>query len=178
MYIDNTEDLKKVLDDNNIDYSPWNGSNGSKSVESLYKEIEDGESVMDINDGELVRSVFVVKVDVVYKDKQLKESKQVFKDGYVKVRDIDFAVSEKRLDGEDGIISAVRGVKEELGLDIKKERFVSLDEECQLKVSNSYIGLKSNICMIRYRLELMDEEYNPKGYIERQSEKDIYFDWV
>jgi len=164
-----------------IDTASW-GTGETKTVEHLFQEIEDGETVLVEGEaGELLRQVVVGGADVYYtspdgKTFRLKEEKQVFKDGRERRRDLGRAVSEKMKPGENPPEAMVRGMQEELGIegDVRLEASET-DEET--KDSPSYPGLRSKYVTHKFRAELTDDQYKPEGYIEQQEDKSTYFVW-
>lgn len=172
--------LKAQLQNNGIDLSKW-GQGDAKTVEQLFEEIEEGETelIKDI-DGKLVRKVLCVGADIYYTDGdktfRLKEEKQMFADGRVRVRDFGRAVSEKMKFGEYSHDAMVRGIQEELGISSN----VSLQEietVVETKDSPSYPGLTSNYVVDVFKVELVPRQYKPEGYVEERDGLTTYFVW-
>ncbi len=175
------EKLEKDLKNAGVDTSSW-GKGEAKTLSHLYKELKDGGSqLVTDKDGELLRIVTYVGVDVFYKSPEgksyrLKEDKQVFNDGRVRSRNYGHAVSEKIKYDENPELAAVRGIKEELGLEDDIEvSLVSRNEE--RLTSSSYPGLLSQYIGYKFTAYLNQEQFNPNGYQEVQEDKITYFVW-
>ena len=173
--------LKNQLKIAGIDVAKW-GIGEAKTINHLKREIEEGEIelVIDTN-GRLFRKVEVSGADVLYtspegKKYRLKESKQIFKDGRERHRDLGQAVSEKIKLNEKPTEAIIRGITEELGIN-GPISFTNIGIEQKVIDSPSYPGFLSQFTTHKFRLELNDEQFNPKGYIEKQSDKNTYFIW-
>ena len=111
----------------------------------------------------------------------MKEDYQKFKkDNRVRKRDSEFSVAEKMIEGENAVEAAIRGVKEELGIDIKKEQLKKKVENKlgERKDSNSYPGLHTIYRENSFTCVLTDDQYNEDGYVENQKDKSTYFKWI
>lgn len=175
-YLDYMELLKRY----NIPVEKY-GTGSYKTVDHLYKEITDGETILVEDGGELIRKVQFVGARIIYKkDNQwfrLFEAKQVFKDGRVRKRDhMPYSAAEKFKAGEDPKEVIIRGMKEELGIDISIDQFVFYNK-IENDNSDDYPGIKSTNIGYEFLVILTNDQYNPIGYIERQSDKDVYFEW-
>lgn len=176
-----TNALKKQLESAGIDTAGW-GTGEAKTLAHLQKEIESGETILITGEaGKLLRRVTVGGVDIYYecpdgKKYRLKEARQVFKDGRERCRDLGQAVSEKMKLNENPKGAMVRGIREELGISGQ----IALTEtgiDEQTITSPSYPGLQSQYTRYKFRAVLNDEQFNPGGYIEEQSDKSTYFIW-
>ena len=175
-YLDFVDMLKKY----NIDTDLY-GTGTFKTIGHLYKEIEEGETILSEENGNLVRMVEFVGARILYKLDgkwlRLYESKQVFKDGRVRKRvHMPYSAAEKFKTGEDPKEVIVRGIKEELGLDITKEQFTFYNR-VETENNDDYPGILSKHIGHEFLVVLNESQYNPDGYIERQSDKDVYFEW-
>jgi hypothetical protein len=176
-----TDALKKQLADAGIDTSSW-GTGQAKTLEHLQKEIESGETILITGKaGELLRRVVVGCADIYYqspdgKKYRLKEDRQVFKDGRERRRNLGQAVSEKMKPGEDIKEAMIRGIQEELGISGEINLTETGTDE-QIITSPSYPGLKSQYIRHKFQAMLNDEQFNPGGYVEEQSDKSTYFIW-
>lgn len=175
------EVLKQQLESAGVDISEW-GTGQAKTLADLQQEIESGETVLVTGkEGELLRKVTVGGAEVYYitpegKKYRLKEEKQVFKDGRIRRRDWDQTVSEKMKPDENPRDAIIRGIQEELGI----EGEINLTEtgiDEQILTSPSYPVLQSQYICHKFETVLNDEQYNPNGYIEEQSDKSTYFTW-
>ncbi len=176
-----TETLNSQLKNAGINTSAW-GRLHTKTVEQLQKQIEDGETVLiKDKDGRLLRKVDWVSADVYYISKdgkryRLKEEKIVLKNKYEFHRDLDGAVSEKIKKGGNPDSTLVRGINEELGISgTISSNYIGLTE--RTIDSPSYPGLLAKFTIYKYNVELNDEQFNPKGYIEKLPYQTSYFIW-
>lgn len=176
-----TDALMRQLEDAGIDTSKW-GIGQFKTLAHLQKEIEDGETTLESNEnGEMLRKVELCSADVYSSTPdgikyRLKESRQVFKDGRERQRNLKQAVNEKMKIGENYREAMIRGIKEELSI----EGDINLKEigtEQELVDSPSYPGLKSQFVWHMFDIELDDSQFNPSGYTEIQSDKSTFFIW-
>lgn len=157
------------------------GTGTFKTIGHLYQEIEEGETELTDEDGQLVRRVQFVGARILYKKDgewlRLYEEKQIFKDGRERRRtNMPYSAAEKFKSGEDPKEVIVRGMKEELKLDITKDQFAFYNKK-EIENNDDYPGIKSFHIGYEFLVVLNDEQYNPDGYIERQSDKDVYFTW-
>ena len=177
-----TDALRKQLADAGIDTSSW-GTGQAKTLAHLQREIESGETILITGEtGELLRRVVVGGADIFYyqspdgKKYRLKEDRQVFKDGRERRRAFGQAVSEKMKPDEEPRSAMIRGIQEELGISGE----IALSEtgtDVQQVTSPSYPGLESEYIRHKFQATLVDEQFNPDGYIEKQSDKSTYFVW-
>ena len=179
------EDLRKLLKVSGINLDLWTGEKGTKTVENLYKEVEDGETELHIDEKTGVsRVVHVVAGDIYYRDNttgrfyRLKEDRQVSKvDGNIKRRpELHGAVAEKMKVGEDPAEATARGIEEELGLtgDFKFSKEEIIEET---RLTATYPGLNSTYKIHKVPIEIDKANYNPAGYVEEQPKKTSYFIW-
>ncbi len=143
-----------------VDLDSW-GKKGAKTLDELQKEIEEGESVLVEENGELVRKVESAVIGVFYEDLEghkykLKEDRQVFADGNVRYRNFPQAVLEKIKRGENSLQAAQRGLKEELGI-LDELKFKDQGGVYKEKESVSYPGLKSAYTQHKFSVYLNDE---------------------
>ena len=179
---DSIEDLKRKLVEFSIPVEEW-GTGYAKTIEHLYNEILEEESIIKEIDGYLVRQIEYVGVRVLYKDENeitwlLKEDRQEFKDGRTRRRNMESSVSEKMKFGEDSTISAIRGIKEELGIDVSMDQLIKQRPHFYDGGSQSYPGLKSKYKGNHFTCYLNDNQFNPDGYVENQKDKSTFFIWV
>ena len=157
--------LQTFLSSHGVNAALWRTRDGAKSVESLYTELELGETQLELlgnqNDGSasVRRLCRVAKVRVTRPgspDESLIEARQVFADGSSRARGR--PLSEKIFPHEDPLGAATRGVLEELGPAMAEAEADSvwLDEDSvekwiEIKASRSYPDL-----MTRYELWTVD----------------------
>lgn len=176
-----TDTLKTQLENAGVDISSW-GTGKAKTLEHLQKEIEEGETVLTTNEsGELIRLLTVASADIIYTSKdgkqyQLKEEKQIFKDGRERQRNFEHAISEKIKLKEDPEMAIARGIKEELGIESVID-LIKIEDTKNLVESPSYPGLKTEYNMHKFKAALNDEQFNPDGYVEIQDGLTTYFIW-
>ena len=178
--INSLEELYSILEDFDIDLSIWS-TGPYKSVEHLWNEIKEGECLLYNHDSELRREVNFVGAKIFYKDESgikyfLHEEKAIFKDGRERVRDIWYSMAEKFKFGEDPKEALIRGMEEELDIVVDVKQFVNYNT-LYFPSDGDYPGVKSFHTGYSFLLTLNDEQYNSDGYVEHQSDKDIYFVW-
>jgi len=157
------------------------GTEGYKTVGHLYNEIKEGETELREESGKLMRYVSFVGARVIYRKdgewQHLYEEKQVFKDGRVRRRDhMPYSAAEKFKVGEDNKLVIVRGVKEELGIDITNDQFTYYNK-IVTENNDDYPGITSLHTGYEFLVVLNESQYDPEGYIERQADKDVHFKW-
>ena len=175
------DSLRAQLQNNGIDLSKW-GQKGTKTVEQLFEEIEEGETEMTKDvDGKLLRKVLGVGADIFFTDGdqtyKLKEEKQVFDDGSVRVRDFARGVSEKMKFGEYSHDAMARGIQEELGI-MSNIYLEEIETIVETKDSPSYPGLMSHYIVDIFKVNLVPRQYKPEGYIEKRDGITTYFIWT
>jgi hypothetical protein len=175
------EKLIEILELYDIPLDKW-GRNSAKTVNHLLNEINDNESTLEVKDNNLIRRVEFIGVKIFYTENdityQLKEEKQVFKDGRTRVRNISSSVSEKKMKSEDPINAVIRGVKEELNIVINRNKVITDFTKIHEDESLSYPGLFSIRKGYYYIYHFNKEQFNSEGYIENQSDKSTYFKWT
>lgn len=151
-------DLLAWLAQTGIDTSCY-GTGASKSVDLLWEEVQEGETVLTVCDGRPLRFVSVVNVIISNNRGQtLVESQQVLPSGTVRPRNK--PLSEKLLPGERWQDGVVRGVVEELGSVLPRKPEVTLDENSyeevvEEKESQSYPGLYSKYVCHRVQAKVV-----------------------
>lgn len=173
-------DFVQMLKDHGIDTELY-GTGTFKTIGHLYQEIHEGETELTEEGGQLIRKVQFVGARILYKKDgewiRLYEEKQVFKDGRERRRtNMPYSAAEKFKAGEDPKEVIVRGMKEELDLNISESQFTFYNKK-EFGEDGDYPGIKSFHIGYEFLVILTDEQYNPEGYIERQKDKDVYFTW-
>lgn len=150
------------------------GIGEAKTVEELMAEIRNGECevIFDVL-LDPIRVVRVARVFVTHKGRQLVETKQVMLDGRVRHRHI-AGISEKLHASEPPHSGAIRGLKEELGIDIDFLRVIGNSSEC--KESKSYPELLCRYEFFDFLLEMPDELFRDE-YIANEEGSTTYFGW-
>lgn len=178
--IGSIESLSKLLIKYNISIDDWNKGE-AKSIENLYNEIVKDDCTLIVENDKLVRSVEFVGITIYYKNSNLyilKEDEQIFIDGRVRKRNMLSSVAEKMMLGENPIKSAIRGIKEELNVDISEDQLeVENKSYSKEKSSMSYPGLNTKYIGHDFICYFTDEQYDENGYIEKQKDKSTYFKW-
>ena len=176
---DTDDDLMYKLNKYDVPLDIW-GTKGYKTLDHLKDEIEEGETILTEENGELVRRVVFVGGRVIYKkdgvNYRLYESKQVFKDGRVRKRNLPYSIAEKFKSGENHEDSIIRGMEEELGVKVNKNQFAFYNK-VEIENNADYPGIRSYHTGYEYLVILNENQYNKEGYIERQKDKDVYFEW-
>lgn len=182
------EELTNLLTANKIDTKKWNSRGGTRTVQDLLNEINNGETTLAVKNDVLTRTVKLVVVNITYHNKngnvlRLKEDKQISKiDGAVKIRPhIRGSLSEKMKFDEDPIYAAKRGVAEELGVTGGLEFTFDKTLEKE-KPSSNFPQLKSIYIVNIVTAQMNDSVFvpnNDKGYSykEEQTDKTTYFVW-
>ena len=166
-------ELKTLLLESNIDLKKWSHTLGKKTIEELNKELENGESTLEIIDNKLVRVVKIASIQVQVKlgDKifNLVEDKQIFFTGAVRKRGLK-SLSEKTKKNETPEITAQRALREEIGLEINKG--LIFEEETQkIQKSPSYPGLDSIYKIFNYQITLNHQQLEQIRFSEYQKKK-------
>jgi len=156
------------------------GKSGTKSLEELACEIDEGETFLMRDDlGNMSRHVRVLRIIVLSHDqeRQLRETFQLWKDGRWRSRSEMFgSVSEKLRFDENPAEAVDRALMEELGLPHgPSQRFEIMVSE-RTGESSSYPGL---MCHFEFHdwLVVLDEDLMAEQYKEVGSRKTTYFDW-
>ena len=173
-------DFVQMLKDHDINTELY-GTGTFKTIGHLYHEIEEGETELTDEGGQLVRKVQFVGARILHKKDgkwwRLYEEKQIFKDGRERRRaNMPYSAAEKFKSGEDPKEVIVRGVKEELNLDITKDQFAFYNKK-EIENNDDYPGIKSFHIGYEFLVVLNDSQFLERGYIERQVDKDVYFTW-
>jgi hypothetical protein len=179
--INTVEELTNKLKEYSIPVEEW-GTGEAKNVEHLLDEIRGEECNVEDRGGYLIRSIEFVGVRIYHKDKDnvtwvLKEDKQEFKDGRVRRRNMPSSVSEKMKFGEDSLISAIRGIKEELGINVEGHQLIKMRDLFYNGGSQSYPDLRTRYKGHQFTCFFNDDQFDENGYIEVQKDKSTFFKW-
>ena len=173
------EELESLLKKYNIPLNKW-GTEKYKTVQHLYEELENSDCILSERNGELIRNVQFVGAIIVYKkdgiNYRLWEDRAVFNDGRIRIRPIQQSMAEKFKKDENPIEALIRGLKEELGIDINKNQFTYYNSET-FEENGDYPGIRSFHKGYFYFIRLNDEQFNENGYVEKQKDKSIFFVW-
>jgi hypothetical protein len=168
--IKTVSELVNKLEHYNINMTTWNAENKNKSVDQLFKEIKNGDSIIHEDGGEIYRTVLVANALILSDDNKYKLIEKAHLDinkNIVKERNNE--VLSEKMDSSETVSGAIiRGVKEELG-----EKYVSsvafLDGESKEgikhveKDSYSYPGLKSRYSFYQktIKIPLLTQDFPP-----------------
>jgi hypothetical protein len=150
---------------------------GRKTAKDLAQEIMDGESTLIWKYEKVHRLVRVAFVEVLYEGAILVEAYQENALGERWKRGIK-GISEKIKSLELPLDAAIRGIKEELGLDIYPHRmnYSGTDDAPSLITRSAYQGINSLVEKHNFWVSLKREEYKPE-YLEIQKDKTTVFQW-
>ena len=123
---------------------------------------------------QFVGAIIVYKKDGI--NYRLWEDRAVFNDGRIRIRPIQQSMAEKFKKDENPIEALIRGLKEELGIDINKNQFTYYNSET-FEENGDYPGIRSFHKGYFYFIRLNDEQFNENGYVEKQKDKSIFFVW-
>lgn len=169
------EKLVNVLSLYNIDTSNWSHLQGNKTVNDLFVEIKEGESILEITNDKLVRLLKVSSVEVKFKlgNKyfQLIEDKQIFLSGIVRKRQL-LTITEKLKKNENPLQTAYRGLEEEIGLKIDSG-LIFEGEIREKKLAPSYPNLLTNYTFLKYSIILGEKELKNIRFSEFQEKENI-----
>ena len=173
-------DFVQMLKDHGVDTDLY-GTGTYKTIGHLWQEIKEGETDLTDENGQLMRKVQFVGARILYKKDggwlRLHEEKQLFKDGRERRRThMPYSAAEKFKAGEDPKEVIIRGMKEELGIDITKDQFVFYNKK-EVENNDDYPGIISTHTGYEFLVILNDSQYVEEGYIEKQKDKDVYFTW-
>ena len=174
------ENLKELLNGYNIPIELW-GTGKSKTINNLLDELDNDECSLEEKDNKLTRYIEFVGIKIYYtKDDErfiLKEDRQEFNDGRIRRRDMPSSVSEKMVFGEDPIVASIRGIREELGVKIEAHQLTKRSNLNYNGGSLSYPGLDTKYKGHKFICNLIDDQFNPSGYVEIQKDKKTFFIW-
>lgn len=165
--------LRDDLARHGLDLSTW-GVGEAKTVEHLFAELRDQECSLVVRGGRLVREVDVAHVLVLHGGRVLTEAFQEFRDGRRRRRDI--GVAEKRRASESAEAAAVRGLREELGIEVSAADLVLLRRERAEIGSPSYPGLHSEVRTTHFCVRLSAAAFR-ESYTEEQPDKRTVWHW-
>lgn len=175
------ETLVDFLCEQGVSTATW-GTGKAKSLDDLLEEVQEGESQLIVFEEGLRRVTPIDQIEVRYQALngslyRLVEQKQVFNDGRERVRSLPCFLGEKIKAGEDLAFVVVRGIGEELGIEIDVSRVTALGHEYQETESFSYPGLITRYDKYTFLVNLADGEYRSEGYMEDDGKKYTYFVW-
>lgn len=174
------DELRNKLSEHGVPVESW-GTGNAKTLNHLYDEIKGKECSLSDEGEYLVRYIEFVGIKVYYQENDalysLKEDRQEFNDGRVRKRSMPSSVSEKMKSGEDPLVSAIRGVEEELGVKIQSSQLSKRRDIKYNGGSLSYPGLSTKYKGHQFSCYLNKEQFDINGYIEIQKDKKTFFVW-
>jgi hypothetical protein len=180
-FTENLSELINILKKYNIPVEIW-GTGKSKTINHLLKELQGNECSLIEDNNTITRYIEFVGIKIYYIDDEgvkwvLKEDRQEFNDGRSRRRNIPNSVSEKMKFGEDPLIAAIRGIREELGIKVKGHQLSKYSDLHYDGGSVSYPGLDTKYKGHKFVCQLNKEQFNINGYIEVQEDKKTFFKW-
>lgn len=179
------EELEAYLTGFGIPVRKW-GQGNAKAISHLFSEIENGDTELVEENGQILRRVCFVNIDVMAtfgnQRHRLVEDRQVFDEGTDKERvrqrgDMGGAVREKMHPKEQAINAARRAIHEELSLNTEVNLSL-INEENIDRESPSYPGLRTQYGATYFATELIGNQIKPEGYKEVELDKTTYFIWT
>ncbi len=180
--ISTKEELRAVLEQANIDLSLWE-KDSAKGLEDLFKEIEDKECTLAWRGNEIVRILRSIRSHVLFTtmdgvELELVEQYQLFtKDRRIRERFHPAAVGEKMKEDVPET-ELQRAIHEELAVTIDMAQAKALETVNEESPSKSYPGIITKKEIAQYEVTLSPEQYNEKGYVEKQDNKVTIFKWA
>ena len=172
------DELRNNLVEHGIPVERW-GTGQSKTLKHLYNEIESGECSLSDEGEYLTRYIEFVAIKVYYRKEEdlyfLREDRQEFNDGRIRKRNMPSSVSEKMKFGEDPVVTANRGIEEELGFRVESSQLSKRKDIVYNGSSVSYPGLTAKYKGHQYNCYITDEQFSDSGYIEVQKDKKTFF---
>lgn len=183
----NSVDLSIFLKEYWIDCSDW-WKNGSKSVDELAKEIEQGDSILIEIGWKIIRRTKVATADILYSDQngkiwKLKEEKQVMKDGSIRVRSQERSMSEKVRSWigskrEKILAWILRWVREEINVTLSLRDISYVWKRRERQNGRSYPWLETIYKLFDFKVLLSEKDYRSEGYTEKgENWITTYFTW-
>ncbi len=168
----------------NINLGLW-GIGKAKTVTHLVDEVQEGEAILEIVNGYIVRRIQSISI-TVYSPTQptllLREVKQVFQDGRVRQRNLpdNCSVAEKvkALHNETPEEAAIRGMLNELKIQVDLEQLIYNRKYTKEGTSNSYPGIITEKEIHIFECKFTQDQFKPTGYIEEQEDKTNHFKWI
>lgn len=177
----NLDQLLQILVLSNVPIDEY-GKGVAKSISHLLSEINEGESTLSIDvSGNIFRFVNVLWVDVycslsngeVY---VLKEDHQEFKDGRIKIRNLDSSIGEKLKPSEILLNGVRRALHEEIGISDADDIYEIGCEE-KTFIPDTFPGIESTYKMHKFVTVIPESSFIPEGYVEYQNDKTNYYCW-
>jgi hypothetical protein len=158
------------------------GKGAAKTINHLLSEINEGEAILTVDTNKNVyRQVNVLWLDVICNLSNgdayiLKEDRQEFKDGRVKVRSLDSSIGEKLKPFETIEEGVARALQEEIGVD-KIDSLYDIGYQERTFIPDTFPGIESTYKMYKFASVIPETSFVPEGYIEEQSDKTNYYTW-
>lgn len=172
------DELKDVLKMSGVLVDQWDSFKG---LNELWEEVKSGETLLIQSGKEVTRQVRFARIYVFFEDNgqklQLFEAKQVRNNGETRERGFDYVAEKLKKSDQNPEGAALRGIKEELGIEADTAALTSNDVKTESRPSPSYPGLNSEYKIHVFSLHLDDGQFNPDGYVEDDGKKKTYFEW-
>jgi len=177
------ESLREFLNLHGVDTSSW-GTGIFKSIETLVGDVNDGEIEIIIGKNGKAEAVLeTCSADIYYKKEngeiwKIRETKQVMKNGEIKELTHKESIRGKckKLERPEDAIK--REIEEEIGVPPSGYGNLQFLEVRNFSgMSTSFPGLLGHYTQHCFETYLKKEYFKPEGYIEKQPDKTVYFEW-
>jgi hypothetical protein len=169
---------QQLLERYNIPFQTW-GTGTSKPLEKFFQELKTGEAKLIEVDGQLIRVVSLVVINVYFKSDhqlfKLFESHQIYNNGRIIKRNLPDSIYEKLMPNEDPIDGAKRAIAEELSI-TQPLNLVLKDVRKNLQQGISFPGILTQDTQYLFDLLLPQTLYKDL-YTEVQKDKTSFFHW-
>jgi len=158
------------------------GVGNAKTIHHLLSEVNEGESIITIDDkGDVHREVNVLWIDVLCELSDgsiyyLKEDRQDFKNGKTKRRELDSSIGEKLKPLESPEEAVRRAISEELGVNDYTSLY-NIGYKEKTFIPDTFPGIESTYKMYQFVSMIPETAYNKDGYVEYQVDKTNYYTW-
>ena len=166
------------------------GIDGAKTITILLIAENEGECTLELIDGVLYRYIEVVSITITYPSQDgllhLQEKYQIFTDGRPRTRELPdrCSVAEKIKIGkeETPLEAALRAIREELSeiqtVPVTESQLTPSGTDQRENRSSSFPGIITRKTIHIFECIFTGEQFNPKGYTEKQKDKETHFHWV
>jgi hypothetical protein len=157
-----------------IDQSNWS----MKTIKDLIKEIEEGDCILQLINGQLTRVVSVGYIEIFNQGKRLVEISQIWPNGQVKYRNQ--PVAGKLRFFEDSEAEMLREIEEELGIPmmVLKGQDIKLDHKVIKNGESPYYPGVPAVWHENHFVWHMPDDLVKSSYTEDDGRKITIFEWV
>lgn len=184
------QDIFNMIREANINLGTWGVGEAKSLAPHLIDEVIKRECTLELRDGVLYRNIEVVSIAIYYYSKKclhLQEKEQIFNDGRTRVRKLpdNCSVADKiKIGKETPLEAALRAIPEELQelselntpITTDQLRFINTIQREDDSVS--YPGIITRKTIHIFECIFTEEQFNPKGYTEKQPDKTNLHHWV